>query len=185
MDYCDVFANPVEYTRDIFVSAAKLRFLPSVLRSVAYPFITEVKRVWSQNARARDLLTPIIKQREHNEKIKGYEKPNDAIEWIRDCLPEDDKKNYGFQGIAQLAIGAVSLHTTTQLGTNVIFNLAAHPKYVPILEEEIDSVLKESGGEWTLDNMGKLKKLDSFMKESLRYYTPTTSSPPMSHGCDL
>lgn len=61
------------------------------------------------------------------------------------------------------------MNTTSQLITNAIFNLATYPEYVPILKEEIDSVLEESGGEWTLESMGKLKKLDSFMKETLRY----------------
>lgn len=63
----------------------------------------------------------------------------------------------------------MSVNTTSQLITNAIFNLATYPEYVPILKEEIDSVLEESGGEWTLESMGKLKKLDSFMKETLRY----------------
>ena len=61
------------------------------------------------------------------------------------------------------------MNTTSQLITNAIFNLATYPEYVPILKEEIGSVLKESGGEWSLESMGKLKKLDSFMKETLRY----------------
>lgn len=138
-------------------------------------FVPEIRRVWEHNARARELVTPIIKQREREEKLEGYEKPNDAIEWVRDVLPEADKKDYVYHGIAQLAIGAVSIHTTTQLATNVIFNLATYPEYIPILKEEIDTVLEESGGVWTLDSMSKLKKMDSFMKESLRYNGPTTS----------
>ena len=61
------------------------------------------------------------------------------------------------------------MNTTTQLITNAIFNLATHPEYVPMLKEEIDSVLGESGGVWTLESMEKLKKTDSFLKETLRY----------------
>ena len=38
-----------------------------------------------------------------------------------------------------------------------------------MLREEIESVLKECGGEWTLESMGNLKKLDSFVKETLRH----------------
>jgi cytochrome P450 len=140
-----------------------------------YPFIPDVRRVWKQNAKARDLITPIIKQRERNEKLEGYKKPNDTIEWVRDLLPNADKRDYGYQGIAQLAITAVSIHTVTQLTTNSIFNLAAYPEYQSILREEIEIVLKGSGGVWTLDGVSKLKKLDSFMKESLRHHTPTTS----------
>jgi hypothetical protein len=153
----------------------KLKMLPSFLRPIGSYFVPEIKKCLNQNTRARDLLIPIIKEREQAEKLPGYEKPNDAIEWVRDLLPEADKKDYGYQGIAQLAIGAVSVHTVTQLTTNTIFNLAAYPEYVPILKEEIDTVLAESGGEFTLESMSKLKKLDSFMKEALRFNTPTTS----------
>jgi len=149
--------------------------IPHVLRPVVYPLVPHVRRVWRHNAKARDLLIPIIKQREHDEKLVGSDKPNDAIEWMRDLLPEADKQDYGFQGIAQLAIGAVSIHTVTQLTTNTIFNLTAYPEYIPILKEEIDTVLRDSDGVWTLEGMARLKKLDSFIKESLRYETPNTS----------
>jgi len=152
----------------------KLKMFPSFLRPIGSYFIPEIKKCLNQNARARDLLTPIIKEREEAENKPGYEKPNDAIEWVRD-LPEVNKKDYGYQGIAQLAIGAVSIHTVTQLTTNTIFNLATYPEYVPILRDEIDTVLAESGGEFTLESMSKLKKLDSFLKETLRFNTPTTS----------
>ena len=50
-----------------------------------------------------------------------------------------------------------------------MFNLATYPEYFPILKQEISSVLEESGGQWTLESMVKLKKLDSFLKETLRY----------------
>lgn len=148
--------------------------LPSFLRPIGSYFIPEIKKCLNQGARARDLITPIIKEREEAENKPGYEKPNDAIEWVRD-FPEVDKKDYGYHGIAQLAIGAVSIHTVTQLTTNAIFNLATYPEYVPILRDEIDAVLAESGGEFTLESMSKLKKLDSFLKETLRFNTLTTS----------
>ena len=37
------------------------------------------------------------------------------------------------------------------------------------MKQEISSVLEESGGQWTLESMVKLKKLDSFIQETLRY----------------
>jgi len=115
------------------------------------------------------MLAPILRERELQEKNGDYRKPNDSIEWLRDLAPEPDRSDPHFHGISQLGISAVSVNTTSQLLTNSIFNFATYPEYVPILQEEIESVLEESGGEWTLESMGKLKKLDSFMKETLRY----------------
>ena len=96
-------------------------------------------------------------------------KPNDALEWLRDLVPESERDDAHVHGILQLAIGAVSVNTTSQLITNTIYNLAAYPEYVSILEDEINAVLEESGGKLTLRRMELLKKMDSFIKETLRY----------------
>lgn len=157
------------YARNIFLASAKLRFFHPWLRPVVQYFISELRTIWECNARARDLLAPIIQQRESLARLGEYKKPNDAIEWLRDLVPEPDKNDPHFQGISQLAIGAVSVNTTSQLITNAIFNLATYPEYVPILKEEMDTVFEESEREWTLESMGKLTKLDSFIKETLRY----------------
>lgn len=114
-------------------------------------------------------MTPIIQQRQREENNGDYKKPNDAIEWLRDLSPEPDKNDPLFHAISQLGIGAVSVNTTTQLLTNAIFNLAVYPGYVSILREEIAAVRAEMGTKWTLESMGKLKKMDSFIKETLRY----------------
>ncbi|GIJ88793.1 hypothetical protein Asppvi_007720 [Aspergillus pseudoviridinutans] len=173
-EWIDIMCN---YTKDIFVSALKLRAIPSFLRPLLYRLIPDVQRVFKHNARAGELIGSIVKQREKDEAtIPGYTKPNDTIEWIRDLVPNEDKKNYGYQGIAQLAIAAVSVRTTSQLITNILLNLIAYPEYVPILKEEIENVLASCNGQWTLDSMSKLEKLDSFMKESLRFDTPLTAT---------
>ena len=50
--------------------------------------------------------------------------------------------------------------------THFLYDIAAHPECVPILRQEIEEVVREQG--WTKDAMGKLWKLDSFMRESQR-----------------
>lgn len=168
------------WTRNVFISAVKLKMIPEFLRPVAAYFITETRKCREQNARARELVTPIILQREANEHLPGYVKPSDGIEWLRDILPEDEKKDYDFHGVGQLALGTLSIHTVNHLATNVIFNLAAYPEYVPILKEEIDRVREEAGGEYTLESMKKLDKLDSFLNESLRCEHPSAGNKPHS-----
>lgn len=70
------------------------------------------------------------------------------------------------------------MNTTTQLLTNSLFNLATYPEYVSILQEEIESVKRESGGQFTLESMGRLKMLDSFIKETLRFNGHLTGNIP-------
>lgn len=53
--------------------------------------------------------------------------------------------------------------------TNALYDLAAHPEYAQILREEIALVTaEEPSGKLRKKTMPKLKKLDSFIKESQR-----------------
>lgn len=48
-----------------------------------------------------------------------------------------------------------------------MYNLAANLEYVEPLREEVENVVKSEG--WTKAVMGKMVKLDSFLKESSRF----------------
>jgi Cytochrome P450 len=52
--------------------------------------------------------------------------------------------------------------------THALFDLAAYPYYVVALREEVESVINQEG----LSNaaLGKMRKLDSFLKESQRLH---------------
>ena len=119
------------------------------------------------------LLRPIVQQRELDEKGHGYVKPVDTIEWTRDLLPKREKEDYLKITILQLSTGAAAIHTTAQLLTNVLFDLAARPEYIELLREETQKVFQQNKGEWNVESMGQLKKMDSFMKESQRHFTAT------------
>lgn len=61
--------------------------------------------------------------------------------------------------------------TTAQLLTNVLFDLATRLEYFQLLRREAQLIHAQNGGEWTLESMGQLKKIDSFIKESQRRCT--------------
>jgi len=77
----------------------------------------------------------------------------------------------------QMTLGFAALHTTSQATFHAILDMAARPQYIQPLREEIERVLQEDG--YDRDNEGfpklkkssmpKLRKLDSFMKESQRF----------------
>jgi hypothetical protein len=54
----------------------------------------------------------------------------------------------------------------SQSFTQALFHLAAHPEYIEPLREEMEAVILEEG--WTKQAMGRMNKLDSFLKESQR-----------------
>ena len=51
--------------------------------------------------------------------------------------------------------------------THVLYDLASSPEYIQPLREEVQTLIAEEG--WSKATMGKLWKMDSFLKESLRY----------------
>jgi hypothetical protein len=63
-------------------------------------------------------------------------------------------------------VRADNAQTCSQAFSNALFNLATRPEYVPLLREEVEAVIKEEG--WTKSAIGKLKKVDSFVRESQR-----------------
>ena len=53
-----------------------------------------------------------------------------------------------------------------QAFTHALYNLAAYPQYLEPLREEVESVVAVDG--WSKASMAKMRKLDSFLKESMR-----------------
>ena len=53
-----------------------------------------------------------------------------------------------------------------QAFTHALYNLATYTQYIAPLREEIESVVSREG--WSKASIGKMRKLDSFFKESMR-----------------
>jgi hypothetical protein len=226
----------IGYTRDIFEAAAQLRKWHPLLRPVMKYRVPAIWRIYKDNSITEQLLTPIIKELEQQEKNEGKVTQNDAIAWVRDALSPAEKQDYAFQAINALGYGAASIHTTSkqhwvfvhglphhfsfrlmysillrtlskeekrlqnlldwdntdspmligQLVTNSIFDLVARPQYIKILRQEAKEVLAESGGEWKLEGMAKLKKMGKFMMVALllHLYSPNILEP-LNISCRL
>ena len=157
------------YTRDVFEAASSIRTWRPSFRWIAKYFIPEIRRMHSHNARATAFVQKILHQRAYEEQDEGYEKPVDALQWVRDVLPEKQKEDMRFQALLAMALVAAAINTTSGLLTDVIFDLAFRPEYVEMLRDEATEVLNATGGHWTADSMNSLKKLDSFVKESQRW----------------
>lgn len=51
--------------------------------------------------------------------------------------------------------------------SHAVHHIAASPEITAVLREEVERVVAEDG--WTKSAMGKMRKLDSFLRESQRY----------------
>ena len=69
----------------------------------------------------------------------------------------------------------LALHGSSQSMTHALYHLAASPEYQQLLREEVEPLVSAEG--WSKATMGKMRKLDSFMKESQRYNGISLSKP--------
>lgn len=96
--------------------------------------------------------------------------PSNLTTWHTIRAPEEKKGNLLAQAHTQLVASMAALHTTTMLSTHVIFDLLARPQYIEPLRRELEEVLAGQSESYpTKNSMPRLRKLDSFMKESQRF----------------
>ncbi|QRD93057.1 cytochrome P450 [Aspergillus flavus] len=76
----------------------------------------------------------------------------------------------------QLLVIFAGIHNTTVTATNVLYNLAVSPEYMQPLREEICKAISDNDGTLTSRALQQMEKLDSFMKETIRFYPPELTS---------
>ncbi|KAI1080681.1 ent-kaurene oxidase [Whalleya microplaca] len=165
----------INFAITAFIAVLKLQFFPPWMRPVAQYLVSELATIEKDIAKAKAMVTPIIEERLRDSEVPGYEKPDDFCQWMLDALPEDQKRNYYIQGQIQLLLSAASIHTTSNLITDCVYDLALHQDMQEILREEAYDVLSGDEGWERKETMTKLKKMDSFIKESQRLSGNVTS----------
>ncbi|KAG6901631.1 hypothetical protein C0995_009799 [Termitomyces sp. Mi166 len=161
-DYRDL---NVEFTVDVIRAAQTINMFPGVLRPFAGRYFTNVE---SQIQRAMSHLRPLIEERLEKEAEYGRDwpgRPNDLLSWLLD-IAEGKQRTVRDLTMRILVINFAAIHTTSMAFTQILFDLAANPSFVPALREEVESVIREEG--LSKISFHKMVKLDSFIKESQR-----------------
>lgn len=156
-----------EYTVTVFNAAQDLRMYPSFLRPIVCRFLPGCKEAKAQVAKAREVIAPVLKSRQAMKKKAAdagerYTESNDAIDWFEEL---SDGKNYD-PAMTQLGLSFAAIHTTTDLLTQTLIDIAAHPEIKEALREEMVRILQTDG--WAKTAFYKMKLLDSTIKESQR-----------------
>ena len=60
---------------------------------------------------------------------------------------------------------------------NALYDMCSRPEYIESLRKEAIATLEEDDQSWQFSTIKKLKQLDAFLKESLRYNQPDTRKP--------
>jgi gliotoxin biosynthesis cytochrome P450 monooxygenase len=93
------------------------------------------------------------------------------IHWTLNHLKDINSADAILLGQLQMLIAFAAIHTTSMALSHAIFDLAAHPQYIAELQEEIEKVIADENYPDKMlrkTSMPKLRKLDSFIKESQR-----------------
>lgn len=140
-----------------------LRLWPRALRPLVHWFLPACRDARTQVRLARRLFEPMLERRRQVKSQDPGASFDDTVEWAEkaaDGLPYD-------AAAVQLLFSMAAMHTTTDLMTQVILDLAERPDVVAPLRAEIEQVLSEEGG-WTKAALHKMRLLDSVLKECQR-----------------
>jgi cytochrome P450 len=163
----------INYTMDVMAAQKAVQQMRPWLRPFIASRLSQVRRLNQRIAEADEFLRPVVNLRKTLANNPGYEKPDDMLQWLMDGQAKFGQKNDEEFAKIQLGISFAAIHTTTLTATNAFYNLAAMPELVSELRNEAMTVLAETGGVFTSVALQNMKKLDSFLKETLRYHPVT------------
>jgi len=172
------------YTVDAFRAADELRLWPAPLRYIVVWFLPSCQRHRANIREASSIIDELVQkrrlQKQRGEKVEF----EDAIEWyvtaagsLRDSFyfspltrrgrfeREANGRKYD-PTMLQLILSFAAIHTTTELTTQVMWDLVQHPELIDDLRQEMITVLRATG--WKKTALYNMKLLDSVLKESLR-----------------
>ncbi|EJD07464.1 cytochrome P450 [Fomitiporia mediterranea MF3/22] len=156
----------INFTIDIVKTVYMVQDMPAFLRPIVGAYFNPTTKRIRQAVR---LLQPVLEERfrmydENGDDWPG--KPVDMISWLIEEAPKNEKRSIRDLTLRMLTINFAAIHTTSNSFGHALLHIAAEPKYVAPIREEIEQVIKEEG--WSKVAMAKMWKLDSFMKESQR-----------------
>ncbi|KID83944.1 cytochrome P450 [Metarhizium guizhouense ARSEF 977] len=133
------------------------------------------QRLGTIRKKALELIKPLYDERRQainkndSRSDSGSEMFHDTVYWILGQKRADTSLKAVVD--QQLFLTLASIHNTAGMLQSLLFDWIAHPEYHAEITAEINETLAEfetSGSEWTLQRVARMRKLDSFMKESIR-----------------
>ncbi|KAL8665789.1 MAG: hypothetical protein Q9202_001911 [Teloschistes flavicans] len=170
-----------QFTENVFVTVVFLRLFPTWLHGFLSLLLPSTWRGSAYIRSAKKLLIPEIKRRRALWQSTPPQNPEkvdllteNLLSWMMQSAegPETDPAHLAH---LEIVISLASIHTSQMNVVHVLYDLASHPEYVEPLRGEIRDTSNEDGG-WQKSSFSKLRKLDSFIKESQRFNPPSMLS---------
>ncbi|GIJ83248.1 hypothetical protein Asppvi_002067 [Aspergillus pseudoviridinutans] len=154
-----------EYTKTASMAAEQLHFWPKSLRPLVHWSLPIFRKLRLTLAETRSLLGFVLEKRKETPGMRTEGDPDflALVEWLDELSAG---KEYD-PALIHLAFFFVSLHTATDMLSQVVYDICGREQLVRQLRGEIISVISQDGG-LGKGSLDKLKLLDSVMKESQR-----------------
>nr|QRG28988.1 cytochrome P450 steroid hydroxylase [Curvularia lunata] len=163
------------YTVDLMNAVTAMKKLRPWLKPFLASRTPEIIALRAREKQAERVLRPIVQERiAAKASDPNWQEPDDMLQWM--INKSDGKESVASLAKAQLSLIFAAIHTTSMTVTNIIYTLAVMPEYLEPLREEIRNVMADEGGVITFRALQKMEKLDSYMKEVLRFYGPVMTS---------
>lgn len=161
--------SSIQTTVDTFTAAFILWRIPWFLRPIVACCLPQVWNIHFQNWKTSKLLRPVLQERLRDMEDHGFKRPVDMIQFFLDNL---ERKETTYHAKLQSAVNVAAIHTTSMNITHVLYDLAANPGHIEPLREELNRTVKEFGSTVNKNFLTKLRKMDSFLRESQRLNPP-------------
>ena len=168
----------IDFSKELSIVRLILTMFPTWMYPVVAHLIPGRYRLKKCLATATRIVGPLMEKHREVAKKRSIgvhvEEEDTLLHWMMD-LGDEKENQVSEMSTRQCFMALASIHTTSTTISNILFDLCAHPEWIPILIDEIDEVTKGTGKLGGKDGVGakewlaKLEKLDSFLMESLRY----------------
>ncbi|KKK26012.1 hypothetical protein AOCH_000445 [Aspergillus ochraceoroseus] len=155
------------YVVTVFDSIKALKKWPPYLRPIANRLLPYRAKIDHQWAKARKILAASLKQKA-SLGGKAINEPPSLFDHLTSEKSPASKESIDKQLIYQMTLVAVGTMSTFSTVVQCIYDLAGFPDFIAGLREEALSCPRDEDGLFDKDSLNSLKKLDSFIKESLR-----------------
>lgn len=177
----DFLANCVGFTNDVIRNMFLVGLMPSILRPIGGRLAALPN--WWHWWRSSSYSLPLIRQRlqdmqrkqECDPQYKYWVAPEDFITWtIRVAKQDNNQFELDPAVISRriMPLEFAATHTTSLTGHGVVLDLLSSDPalgYIEGIREEAARILREQGGHWTKSGLSRLVRLDSAIRESMRF----------------
>ncbi|SMY20802.1 unnamed protein product [Zymoseptoria tritici ST99CH_1A5] len=166
-----------QYTQNVTTAWMILRLIPRFIRPLVATFLPQVRTLKRFRRATVEKLSPILAAKRQGIHSKTTSDPagGSMLEWLT--------AHYKVQPTAEqlardeLLVTFASIYNLTNAISSMVFDLAKYPEHIPELRQELAEVLGLSG---IIDKhaLSRLRKCDSFIRESQRLSPPSLANIP-------